>query len=499
MVMIDIGILLAWGGFLLFTGTVRVHAFKRGLKYGLYTCVIPLYAWWWAITKYESKYRIPILVVAITAFVGGLAMYSVGKYNYYLAKGIRTEVFSNVQDIRRMQNRFHSESLKGSNTEHFAENIETLGWQLPEGGIIGSGRGRYKYGTGAEGGGWAIAQDPAALSHLPSRIIRPFIIFKYTDIDPYDPYVDESEMNAYLSRMGSHVEQRKYNEAKTAKGEAGILAMKKYLNDYPDGKYVSEARTELSVYEDRLACMKTRTKKTKEAWIAYLKTFSKGICVEEAKDRISGQDPDKYGIEWVSIPAGSYMMGCSPDGSYCNRIGGRRHREDIKAFSIMRYEVTQGQYSTIMGKNPSSFNKCGKKCPIDKIDWHGAKLLCKKIRGRLPTGAEWEYAARAGTETAIYGDIDFIAWYLSNSDGTVHPVGLKQPNQWGLYDMLGNVSEWTQDCYQHKNDRSRKCKLRLVRGGSWSDAMRQQSASYLFRQKPDSDYNAIGFRCARDQ
>jgi formylglycine-generating enzyme required for sulfatase activity len=107
-----------------------------------------------------------------------------------------------------------------------------------------------------------------------------------------------------------------------------------------------------------------------------------------------------------------------------------------------------------MGNNPSGFDKCGGNCPVDKVSWNDAEGFISRLNSqggdytyRLPTEAEWDYAALAGTTGDYAGNLDALAWYDQNSDGRTHRAGTKQPNAWGLYDMHGNVWEWCQDWY----------------------------------------------------
>jgi sulfatase modifying factor 1 len=145
--------------------------------------------------------------------------------------------------------------------------------------------------------------------------------------------------------------------------------------------------------------------------------------------------------------------------------------------------------------------------PIVGVSWEEASAYCQWDRGQLPTEAQWEYAARAGSSTARYGDLDAIAWYSKNSGRGAHPVGLKQPNSFGLYDMLGNVWEWCSDWYDEKyyeksapqdptgptsgNGHS-------LRGGAWSgDAMYARASSrsgFFLKTGP----YGVGFRCVRE-
>lgn len=203
-------------------------------------------------------------------------------------------------------------------------------------------------------------------------------------------------------------------------------------------------------------------------------------------------------IAWVRIPGGSFAMGCSPGDKACEMDETPVLQKTVAAFSLMKHEVTQGQYRTVTGKNPSHFSFCGDDCPVENVNWHDARAFCENIGGRLPTEAEWEYAARAGNATARYGKPDDIAWYGKNSRRTTHPVGKKQPNAWGLYDMLGNVWEWVEDCYAVRPGGPADCGNRVFRGSSWFIGEAYLRASNRGQYDPSYTYNYIGFRCARD-
>ena len=145
----------------------------------------------------------------------------------------------------------------------------------------------------------------------------------------------------------------------------------------------------------------------------------------------------------------------------------------------------------MIGSNPSHFK--GDNLPVEWVTWDearsSARSYCHTIGGRLPTEAEWEYAARAGSSTARYGDLDDIAWYSSNSGGKTHEVGQKQPNAFGLYDMLGDVWQWTSDWYEEGETR------RALRGGSWSDNPRGARVSFRLGNGPGVRVVTAGFRC----
>ena len=229
---------------------------------------------------------------------------------------------------------------------------------------------------------------------------------------------------------------------------------------------------------------------------------------DDDDDAVDDNDDD---LTWVSIPAGSFEMGCSPGDSDCYDGEEPRHTVNVGAFKMTETEITQSQYEDVIGENPSRFEGCSD-CPVEIVSWYDAKEFCEAVGGRLPSEAEWEYAARAGTTTKYYcGDdascLDSIAWYYENSDDKTHPVGQKDANEFGLYDMLCNVWEWNEDCWHEDyngapNDggvwAGEDCDSRVLRGGSWRlDDSRYLRASIRGGNHPGISYGDLGFRCAR--
>jgi formylglycine-generating enzyme required for sulfatase activity len=224
-------------------------------------------------------------------------------------------------------------------------------------------------------------------------------------------------------------------------------------------------------------------------------------------------------MEFVLIPAGEFMMG-SPDGDK-NAYGDEKPRHKVtisQPFYLGKYEVTQAQWEVVMGNNPSRFK--GWNNPVEWVTWDEIQEFIKKLnqkaggnKYRLPTEAEWEYAARAGTTSRYsFGDeagaLGRYAWYDSNSGDTTHPVGQKEPNGWGLYDMHGNVFERVQDWYSEKYYSGSPATDpqgpssgtgRVFRSGSWdADARFCRSAFRIYEDyPPDYDQrNNLGFRLA---
>jgi formylglycine-generating enzyme required for sulfatase activity len=180
-------------------------------------------------------------------------------------------------------------------------------------------------------------------------------------------------------------------------------------------------------------------------------------------------------IEMVSVEGGKFMMG-SNEGEEFNRPA---HEVSVQAFKIGKYEVTQLQWRLVMGYDQSTFSNCDE-CPIETISWKEIQTFIKKLnlesgrKYRLPTESEWEFAAKGGIKSKGYtfsggNNISEVAWYYENSDSTIHKVGLKQPNELGIYDMTGNVWEWCSDLassYSNKNWKN-EGSYRILKGGSW--------------------------------
>ena len=167
----------------------------------------------------------------------------------------------------------------------------------------------------------------------------------------------------------------------------------------------------------------------------------------------------------------------------------------ISEFYIDKYEVTQREYEQVMGKNPSHFKGCDT-CPVESVTWNEANEYCGKVGKRLPTEWEWEKAAKAGTTTSYYwGESESMAgdyaWYGDNSGNKTHPVGQKKPNGYGLYDMAGNVYEWTNSDYDDSG------KDKTLRGGSWDYFTNYVRPSFRNHRTPDIRYYNLGFRCSQ--
>ena len=203
--------------------------------------------------------------------------------------------------------------------------------------------------------------------------------------------------------------------------------------------------------------------------------------------RMQEQINQKDGLTYVRIPAGAFLMGCSANDTECAPEEKPAHQITIAtAFFIGQTPVTEEAYQQVTGKTPSYFKNPN--FPVESITWQEAQTYCEATGMRLPTESEWEYAARAGTTTARYAELNNIAWTGLNSNGKVHEVMQKRPNAWNLYDMLGNVWQWTADWYIPN-------RIRALRGGSWGNGPSFVRASVRSGNEPDNRSNIVGFRC----
>ena len=245
------------------------------------------------------------------------------------------------------------------------------------------------------------------------------------------------------------------------------------------------------------------------AALAILPGFCSLSWASDYKDAVTG-------MEFVTVKGGCYQMGDTFGDGNSEEIP--VHRICVSDFCIGKYAVTQAEWKKVMDGNPSYFRECGDDCPVEQISWHDALRFIDKLnrtgagnRYRLPSEAEWEYAARSGGKREKYAgsaDSDNVAWHFDNSDMKTHPVGSKAPNSLGLYDMSGNVFQWCLDWDDKNYYRSSpqqdpqgpaSGEHRVIRGGSWRSLPHGVRASYRLGRTPDTRSDNTGLRLVRSR
>jgi formylglycine-generating enzyme required for sulfatase activity len=226
---------------------------------------------------------------------------------------------------------------------------------------------------------------------------------------------------------------------------------------------------------------------------------------------------NSIGMELILISPGEFLMGSEDGGSWEKPV---RRVHISQPFYLGKYPVTQAQWQAVMGNNPSHFTGDLNR-PVEQVSWEDAQEFLRKLNEReksgkpyrLPTEAEWEYAARAGTTTTYcFGDdpqrLGEYAWYSENSGSKTHPVGQLKSNAWGLYDIHGNVWEWVQDWFAEDFYRQRSNpdrdpqgpdngQYRVLRGGSWNLVAWGVRVADRYWYEPGSRHANVGFRCAQ--
>jgi formylglycine-generating enzyme required for sulfatase activity len=223
--------------------------------------------------------------------------------------------------------------------------------------------------------------------------------------------------------------------------------------------------------------------------------------------------PPNVEPEMVFVEGGTFTMGCTGEqGSDCDNSAKPAHRVTLSSFYIGKYEVTQAQWKALMGNSLSHFK--GDSLPVENVSWNDVQKFIEQLNAatgknyRLPAEAEWEYAARGGNMSKGYkyaggNFVKNIVWCQSNSDNSTHPVGRKQPNELGIYDMSGNVWEWCNDLYgaypasvQNNTSDASSGANRVYRGGSWQNDSVSCRISRRISASPGDIFHNVGFRLA---
>ena len=248
-----------------------------------------------------------------------------------------------------------------------------------------------------------------------------------------------------------------------------------------------------------------------------INSSSKGQGLQKAyeADATSNQTFTVNGVSFtmVGVQGGTFMMGAtSEQGRFDNNWVKPVHQVTLNSFMIGETEVTQELWQAVMGSNPSKFK--GNKRPVECVSWDDCQTFIRKLNSmtgqnfRLPTEAEWEYAARGGNRSNRYkyagsNSVKSVAWYWGNSEWQTHDIGQKLPNELGLYDMSGNVSEWCQDWWDYYSPSAQtnprgpsSGSHRVFRGGSSHSDAKDCRVAYRYYESPGYRNDRLGFRLA---
>ena len=255
-----------------------------------------------------------------------------------------------------------------------------------------------------------------------------------------------------------------------------------------------------------------------EAVVSQMRAFEEEESAELEREAVSGRTKvvslhEGVVLDLVLIPAGEFTMGSPPEeDGHCDNEGPTHPVKISRGFWMGKYPVTQEQWHAVTTEKPSHFGKKeGARHPVESVSWNDCQEFLTVLnkmtshlggRFRLPTEAEWEYVCRAGTTTGYAGaSLDAMGWHEKNSDQTTHPVGQKEPNAWGLYDMHGNVEEWCGDWYGQYSwggavdpVGASVGSFRVVRGGGWQSDPAECRSAYRNWQDPQTSLAMVGLR-----
>ena len=282
-----------------------------------------------------------------------------------------------------------------------------------------------------------------------------------------------------------------------------------------DGGFANAKSFEASVSGNSLTVTATGLK-AETTYYYRIITDTGGVTFESETRTFETNIPNTFTVNGVSfemvyVEGGSFDMGAtSEQGSDAYDWEKPVHRVTLSDYYIGKCEVTQELWEEVMGSNPSNFR--GAQNPVESVSWNDCQNFIKKLNSltgrtfRLPTEAEWEYAARGGNQSSHYkysgsGNIGNVAWYYNNSGSSTHAVGTKSPNELGIYDMSGNVWEWCSDWYggysagaQTNPQGPSSGSYRVLRGGGWYYNARYCRVSLRCRNDPDSSNSGNGLR-----
>lgn len=355
--------------------------------------------------------------------------------------------------------------------------------------------------------------------------------------EAYRNYLSRFPSGEFRTQAEEAISAINAHEAAWQKAQSAntIEAYREYLDKFPGGanrttatEAIRKHEADLAIRRDDLAWDVAVEKNTADAYKKYQADYSNGRHYTEATAKIKALEQSKSGDTedgLVFVKGGTFTIGCtSEQGSNCDGDEKPTHQVTLSDFYIGKYEVTQAEWRKVMGSDPPSlYNKGCDQCPVEGASWDDIQEFLKKLNAqtgkqyRLPTEAEWEYAARGGSLSRGYkyagsNSIDDVAWYSSNAktantfgaEKTTRPVGQKKANELGLFDMSGNVYEWCSDWYGDYSSSAQTNpagpsagSYRVIRGGSWYYDPQYCRVANRNDYTPDYRYYSVGFRLAR--
>jgi formylglycine-generating enzyme required for sulfatase activity len=338
-----------------------------------------------------------------------------------------------------------------------------------------------------------VAPTPAPINPLDTESLQWAEVLKGNSVDEYEAYLASYPKGKFALLAKGKIKKLKEQQAaetqrqqaqaaaervqqdqtawESASREASESSYQTYLNQYPQGSYVNLANARITKIRKETAANAERQAAEAQRQQAAAEQAQRELAL--AQQRQQAEAAKTGGFVMIAIPGRNYELG--------------------------KFEVTQAQWRAVMGNNPSHFTACGDNCPVEKVSWNDVQEFLQKLNAktgknyRLPTEAEWEYGCYGGSQTEYCGsnDINAVTWYDSNSSKTTHPVGQRQANGYGLYDMSGNVWEWMQDKWDNE------LSGRVARGGSWNNFAQNTSAAFRVMGDPVKRNDKAGFRLAR--
>jgi sulfatase modifying factor 1 len=355
--------------------------------------------------------------------------------------------------------------------------------------------------------------------------------------EAYQNYLSRFPSGEFRAQAEEAISAINAHEAAWQKAQSAntIEAYREYLDKFPNGanrttatEAIRKLEADLAIRRDDLAWDVAVEKNTVDAYKKYQADYPNGRHSTEATAKIKSLEQSRSGDTadgLVFVKGGAFTMGCTGEqGSDCDSDEKPAHQVTLSDFYIGKYEVTQAEWRKVMGSDPPElYNKGCDQCPVEKVSWDDIQEFLKKLNTqtgkqyRLPTEAEWEYAARGGSLGTGYkyagsNSIDDVAWYNANSktantfgdQKTTRPVGQKKANELGLYDMSGNVYEWCSDwkgtypsSAQTNPVGPSSGSYRVIRGGSWNDVPQVCRVANRHSITPDYRSLNVGFRLAR--